>query len=695
MDPNNSMIQHEDEDIPYYYDPQDANAFRLIVLEEKWEEVIKKYEEHVFFHKIRIKGRGTALHVAVSNGNEDIVKRLVDVIVKKHNDQSGLEIKTEKGDTPLHLAAYRGFTSMCECIIGKNGERKHLIRDQNEKGETPLFCTVLAGINKKTFLYLHHFFPSDTSIAINNVGATILHVAIRRETFDMANIIMYLYPNFHSMEDKDGVSPLEDLATRTSAFKSGIRLIWWKEFLYRHYVDVKVCDAKTILELHEKDGGVENKGLINFACLTAIKKVKEKHIYGGKLLEAFMKHPYIEVVPFDDGEHDEEMKEKARCKREGKDLQEREGNQKIEDSAKNVEKDTTFLAVAKSGVVEIMEELNSKVKASDKKGLLLVAMKELEAKKSDTNDTAYLRAAKHGITEIMIALESKLKSVIHETNSNNENALLIAVKYRQPRVVEGLRNRLSMETFQSLILEMDNNENTILHLAAYPCIDNEDTAWKISGKGIEMMWNVKWYEYIDGLVPDDFHYIRNKEGKTPGEIFKEENKQLLQSSIEWLKNTTESSSIVAALVAGVSFATSCTVPGGNDQSGKPNLKGQPAFDLFSTCSLTGLYFSVTSLMVFLSILTCRKQAKDFGNILPFKFFMVLNFLFIAIFAMLFSFFAGQYLLLTDKYDKSSSLLYFSLAGSLPVMYYAFLQFPLYIDLAVVISRKVPLNPPMH
>lgn len=57
--------------------------------------------------------------------------------------------------------------------------------------------------------------------------------------------------------------------------------------------------------------------LINFACLTAIKKVKEKHIYGGKLLEAFMKHPYIEVVPFDDGEHDEEMKEKARCKREG------------------------------------------------------------------------------------------------------------------------------------------------------------------------------------------------------------------------------------------------------------------------------------------------------------------------------------------------------------------------------------------
>jgi len=174
--------------------------------------------------------------------------------------------------------------------------------------------------------------------------------------------------------------------------------------------------------------------------------------------------------------------------------QEREGNQKKEDSAKNVEKDTTFLAVAKSGVVEIMEELNSKVKASDKKGLLLVAMKELTAKKSGTNDTAYLRAAKHGITEIMCVLESKLKSVIHETNSNNENALLIAVKYRQPQVVEGLWKRLSMETFHSINQQVDINENTILHLAAFIATHNENTAWRISGAAMQMMWDIKWYK---------------------------------------------------------------------------------------------------------------------------------------------------------------------------------------------------------
>jgi ankyrin repeat protein len=150
-------------------------------MEDDWEEVIKKYEEHVFFHKIKIKGRGTALHVAVSNADEERVKLLVDAIVK-HNDPSGFEITTERDDTPLHLAAYRGFKSMCKCIVGKNGERKHLIRVPNKKGETPRFCAVLAR-HKRTFLYLHQFFPNDLNLAMNNEGDTILHVAIHREMF--------------------------------------------------------------------------------------------------------------------------------------------------------------------------------------------------------------------------------------------------------------------------------------------------------------------------------------------------------------------------------------------------------------------------------------------------------------------------------------------------------------------------------
>jgi ankyrin repeat protein len=180
---------------------------------------------------------------------------------------------------------------------------------------------------------------------------------------------------------------------------------------------------------------------------------------------------------------------------EGNQKMEDSPSKKMEDSAKNVEKDMTFLAVAKSGVVEIMEELNSKVKACDKKGLLLVAMKNIASELSNgTKDTAYLLAAKHGITEIMRELESKLKSVIHETNSNNENALLIAVKNRQPQVVEGLWKGLSMQTFHSINQQVDKDENTILHLAASTIKHNENTAWRISGAAMQMMWDIKWYK---------------------------------------------------------------------------------------------------------------------------------------------------------------------------------------------------------
>ncbi|XP_039688427.1 uncharacterized protein [Medicago truncatula] len=374
----------------------------------------------------------------------------------------------------------------------------------------------------------------------------------------MANIIMYLYPIFRSMEDKYGVSPLEILATRTSAFESSKnQLSWWMKILY-NCISVKVSDPKTRIKLygvediaHQEKGDQRipsyNVDDLEKACkvrhtlarldftakilchciqmfvfaiwhtlfssprkrwstqslLGAIKRVKMEHICGSHLLEAFMKDPYESYMcggadPFDYGEHDEEIKEKAesffedvRRKREEEDLkknskQEREGNQNMEDLAKN-------------GVVEIMEELNSKVKASDKKGLLLVAMKELEAKKSGTNDTAYLRAAKHGITEIMLALESKLKSVIHETNSDNENALLIAVKYRQPQVVEGLWKRLSMETFQSINQQVDINENTILHLAAFTATHNENNAWRISSAAMQMMWDIKWYKDLESI----------------------------------------------------------------------------------------------------------------------------------------------------------------------------------------------------
>lgn len=103
-----------------------------------------------------------------------------------------------------------------------------------------------------------------------------------------------------------------------------------------------------------------------------------------------------------------------------------------------------------------------------------------------------------------------------------------------------------------------------------------------------LYWSIM--QYIEELVPEHFMFRNNRDDKTAGEIFKDKHKDLVKSSSEWLKETSESCSVVAALIAGVSFATSSTVPGGTE-NGKPALEGQPAFDTFGIASLIGLYAS--------------------------------------------------------------------------------------------------------
>ncbi|KAI5409427.1 hypothetical protein KIW84_055023 [Lathyrus oleraceus] len=158
-----------------------AGLRRRLVMEDKWEEVIEIYNADSKFHKIEIKGRGTALHVAVSNGCKKEVKSLVRAI-EKLGDETSLGMVNEKGATPLHLAAYRGFTDLCECIIGEYGERKYLIQIKNANGETPLFWAVRAR-KRLVFVYLQQFYPYDINVAINNNDTSILHVAIQSEMF--------------------------------------------------------------------------------------------------------------------------------------------------------------------------------------------------------------------------------------------------------------------------------------------------------------------------------------------------------------------------------------------------------------------------------------------------------------------------------------------------------------------------------
>ncbi|PNY03095.1 hypothetical protein L195_g026418 [Trifolium pratense] len=93
--------------------------------------------------------------------------------------------------------------------------------------------------------------------------------------------------------------------------------------------------------------------------------------------------------------------------------------------------------------------------------------------------------------------EEEAKDVMKIGAKYHEGALKKAVKYRQPQIVEELHSKSSFKDksiFTSLCQQVDNNGNTMLHLAAYTSL-NKETTWTISGPAMQMMCDVKWYKH--------------------------------------------------------------------------------------------------------------------------------------------------------------------------------------------------------
>nr|GFB60854.1 ankyrin repeat-containing domain, PGG domain protein [Tanacetum cinerariifolium] len=91
------------------------------------------------------------------------------------------------------------------------------------------------------------------------------------------------------------------------------------------------------------------------------------------------------------------------------------------------------------------------------------------------------------------------------------------------------------------------------------------------------------------------------------------------------------------------FAAAITVPGGNNQSGIPVFTNNIAFTVFAISDAISLFTAVTSLLMFLSILTARFAEQDFLIKLPTKLIIGLTMLFLSTTAMIIAFGATLFL----------------------------------------------------
>ncbi|XP_028772260.1 uncharacterized protein LOC114729420 [Neltuma alba] len=724
--------------------------------------------------------KDTALHVAINDNRDDVVEKLIGIIESKRTNQA-LIARNNKKETPLHCAAARGSVQMCELILrAGDNMREDLLGIPNKWYENPIFVAVVHNrklaficlfdaarkkgegysdlyrylvINRDTDRDAHR----DTDADADADRDTVLHSAIRRGHADLAFYIIKKCPGLSHEFNTKGVSPLELLARTPSLFRSSYNLSWWKHIIYFCIqVDPLKCDPnptsktnpdrKSSNKRHDKKDEAEpvmnpknsaaNQSFpynwatcyeilafvyLNFLGMmglgnifTKIKRVKEKYTWSLQLLDQLLEN-YC----------NEEIMKHAIDPESGSDY--------------DLKHATDLESGSDHNPFEMLAAFRGRGRSRGGGGGN--GGGDRRDKVEDITNKALLAAAETGVIEVVDKILRRFPGIIPEdtVGRTNKNILMVAVENQQAEIFVALRQHLKNVSgkpnlWHDLVHAVDDENNTILHIAA-KYDESLSHGWQAYGYAMQMQCEITWYEFVKSFVPSHYLFLKNRkgksteqifaidlkdlvekgntwlkdtsqsctveaalvagvsatskstQGKTPEQIFTRDHKDLLEKGTAWLKDTSQSCSVVAALVAGVSFATSKSIPGSVDAKGKPTLEEHPAFQLFAISGLIGLGFSVTSLIMFLSILTSRKQPIDFKRNLPFKLLLGLSSLFVSIASMFISFCASHFFVVEDKFKKGIFPLY--AVTCLPISFYAIAQFPLYLNLMKAIVKDVP------
>jgi hypothetical protein len=201
---------------------------------------------------------------------------------------------------------------------------------------------------------------------------------------------------------------------------------------------------------------------------------------------------------------------------------------------------------------------------------------------------------------------------------------------------------------------------------------------------------------VQKIIPSHYVIHRNNDNKTADELFKLNHADLHKKAQRWTKETSQSCSAVAVLVATVVFAAAYTVPGGNDNKGQPVFLNSPFFLFFTVMDVVSLASSLTSVVTFLSILTSPFELEDFHRSLPTKLMIGFSLLFFSVTATMLSFTATILLIIRLERRRWTSTLIYT-AAFLPVAVFALMQFPLYVQftkgvhsLLKKIFKRVPI-----
>ncbi|XP_065632968.1 uncharacterized protein LOC111994291 isoform X1 [Quercus suber] len=277
---------------------------------------------------------------------------------------------------------------------------------------------------------------------------------------------------------------------------------------------------------------------------------------------------------------------------------------------------------------------------------------------------ALFAAAEVGNIEFLVKLIRFDFSLLWE-EENDKRIFHIAVEKRHENIFNLL---YEIGPIKDLIVDKkDVGGNNMLHLVARMVPQEKLNA--ISGAALQMQRELLWFKEVEKVVSPTFKEMKNNEGDTPYVLFEKSHRELRKEGEEWMRNTANSSMVVATLIGSIMF------------SGQPSdeLKLNPNLLLvYSISSATVLICSTTSLIMFLSILHSRYSYEDFLVSLPIKLIIGVMSLFISIAAMMVAFCAS----FSSKYHNNHGfpLIFLLVVFTFVPVLFVLLKYRLLVDI---------------
>ncbi|KAF7138531.1 hypothetical protein RHSIM_Rhsim07G0241100 [Rhododendron simsii] len=284
------------------------------------------------------------------------------------------------------------------------------------------------------------------------------------------------------------------------------------------------------------------------------------------------------------------------------------------------------------------------------------------------------QATSVGIPEIVEEILGQYPCGVSFENQKKQSIFQQAIVFRQEKVFNLIQQ---LEESREMVLsKWDSSGNNALHLAGY--VADPQLVYLKADAAFQMQREMQWFKEVERLVVSKNKDQRNKQGKTPAQVFSDTHKELVKEGEQWMKATAESCTIIASLIATVVFAAAIQVPGGSDDNGRPIFNQQTAFKIFSISNMLALFSSIASLLMFLSIFTSSYAEEEFLFALPNRLITGLISLFASILFTIAAFGATFYLMFGE--NKGWIIIPVVVLGCLPVIMLVVWQSPFLVKL---------------